>query len=89
MRGGAKSLKYIDLDLDHKKELLVNLKALSLVIYSLQNLTGVDLNVLIKEVFEKTYDEISALPDKVINDSIADIEKNRVPFTEPGRAVML
>lgn len=89
MRGGVKSLKYIDLDLDHKKELLVNLKALSLVIHSLQDLTSVDLNVLIKEVFERTYGEISSLPDKTINDLIADVEKNRIPFTEPGRAVML
>lgn len=80
---------YTDLDLDHKKELLVNLKALMLVINALQDLTSVDLNVLIKEVFEKAYDEISSLPDNAINNAISDIEENRVPFTAPGRAVIL
>jgi len=81
------SYDYTDLDLDHKKELLVNLRALMVIVDALQDLTGGDLNALIQEVFEKAYDEISSLPDNVVNNSIADIEKNRRPFTAPGRAV--
>ena len=80
---------YTDLDLDHKKELLVNLQALMVVAETLQALTALERTDIIREVFEKAYDEISSLPDKDIDNLITEVEKNRRPFTAPGRAVIL
>lgn len=76
--------KYTDLDLDHKRELLVNLKSLLLITFSLSSLSGTNYDWLIKELWQNAYDEISTLSETEINDSIVEIEKNKHPFTENG-----
>lgn len=80
--------KYTDLDLDHKKELLVNLKSLMLVAVSFSSLTGTNYDWLIKELWQNAYDEISTLTDADINNSIVEIEKARNPFTENGKILI-
>ena len=80
--------KYTYLNLDHKKELLVNLKSLLLVTISVSSLTGTDYNWLIRELWQNAYDEISTLTDAEINTSIAELEKSRNPFTGNGKILV-
>ena len=80
--------KYTDLDLDHKKELLVNLKSLLLVTVSSSSLSGTNYDWLIKQLWQNAYDEVSTLTDADINNSIVEIEKARNPFTEKGKILV-
>lgn len=80
--------KYTDLDLDYKKELLVNLTALSLATTALSKLAECHLNEVVKELWEQAYNKVSTLSDSAIEEAIAAIENNHTPFTEPGTVLI-
>lgn len=80
--------KYTDLDIDHKKELLVNLKTLYLIAYSLSRATGCDLESVVDEMWREAHSRVSLLSDKDICSSIAAIEKSRKTFKERGSIVI-
>lgn len=82
------SSNYTDLDLDHKKELLVNLKALLLAVRAVSNLANDDCDRWANEIWKQAYLEVTSLSDADIHNSIAAIESNRKPFTEPGAALI-
>lgn len=76
--------KYTDLDLDHKKEFLVNLKALYLLASGLSSLVEEDVNSLVADVWKEAHSRVIYLSDDDIHKLVADLEKNRKPFVEPG-----
>jgi hypothetical protein len=81
--------KYIDLDINHKKELLVNLKALYLVASGLSSVTGRDLDPVVDEIWREAYFKVAFTPDDEVCRLVADIEQNHKLFVEAGEIVDL
>lgn len=75
---------YADLDLDCKKELLVNLKALYLLASSLSKVTGCNLEAVTNEMWKKAYSSVISLSDEEVDRFVAEIESDRKPFEQPG-----
>lgn len=75
---------YTDLDLDCKKELLVNLKALYLLASSLSKVTGCNLEAVTNEMWKKAYSSVISLSDEEVDRFVAEIESDRKPFEQPG-----
>lgn len=79
---------YTDLDLNHKKELLVNLKALYLVASSLSKVTGCELDSVVEEMWREAHSRVIFLSDDEICRLVAEIESNRKAFEQAGSIVI-
>lgn len=70
-------MNYTDLDLDHKRELLVNFRASLLATSMLSAVSEKSIEFWTKEFFLAAYAEVSALSSEQINLAILKIESER------------
>ncbi len=80
--------QYIDLDQDHKRELLVNINALFMAAFSLSEVMDVDFEDVKAELWEQAYNQISTLTDTEVERSIAALQRKHKPFDQPGEAII-
>lgn len=73
--------KYTDLDLDHKREFLVNSRVSAMACALVCKL--IDSNECTTQLWQQAYDQIASLPDTEVERVIAELEENRQPFDYP------
>lgn len=84
------SNNYNSLDLDHKREFLMNQNALFLAICALNQIEGSeDTAALVDEIWKHAYEGIKILSDERVEEMTADLESKRKPFNESGGDVVI
>ncbi len=81
---------YNDLDLDHKREFLMNQTALFLVISALNQIEGSqDTAALVDQVWKHAHEVTKKLSDERVGEMTADLEAKRKPFNEAAGDVVI
>lgn len=78
-------MKYTDLSLDHKKEFLVNAKALYMACALLAEVTKDD--SVPQGVWQAAYTKIASMSEEEIEETVQNLEFQHKPFNQPGRPV--
>lgn len=79
---------YTDLDLDHKREFLMNTAALMILAGNLALEYKCSIETLTTEVWRSAYDEVADLSPDEVNQLIADLESKHRPFDLPGAVIL-
>lgn len=79
--------KYTNLDLDHKKEFLVNATALYMACTVLAEMADDDSIPL--EIWKAAYSKIAAMSDEGIELTVQNLEAHHRPFNSDGMPVAL
>ncbi len=81
---------YNDLDLDHKREFLMNQTALFLVISALNQIEGSkNTAALVDKIWKHAYEATKKLSDERVEEATADLEAKRKPFNEATGDVVI
>lgn len=79
---------YNSLDLDHKKEFLLNQLALFLAVENLAIALKCDRHDLMQELWESAYEKVKNLPVAEIYQQVAKLEAKHRPFDSPGAIIL-
>lgn len=79
---------YNSLDLDHKREFLMNTAALMILAQNLAIEYKCSIETLTNEVWQLAYDQIADLSPDEVNQLIADLETKHRPFDSPGAVII-
>lgn len=81
-------MDYNNLDLDHKREFLMNQTALAIATQGLIEMMGGDSSTWLQAIWQQAYLEIKALSDREVEKSVADLESQHRPFNNSGRVIL-
>lgn len=79
---------YNSLDLDHKREFLMNTAALMLLADNLATEYKCSIETLTNEVWQSAYDQIADLSPDEVNQLVADLEAKHRPFNSQGAVIL-
>lgn len=79
---------YNGLDLDHKREFLMNTSALMILAGNLATEYKCSIEQLTKEVWELAYDQVADLSPDEVDQLIADLESKHRPFDSQGAVII-